>query len=179
MSAALELGLRPLRLFAVMMAIGCLAAAAATVVTATLAARAQVVVVGLAPAGQAITLSTTRATGALVVLASRPGDVSADTTDTCSLSGARHAAKISYSGVGGPTLQRDGAVLRRLAAVSSGWRDGERLTCSGPHLSQVAVVKDARRGLLLRAGLFAFVTLGAGLLAVLGFMARRRAGATR
>lgn len=173
MSAALELGLRPLRLFAAVMAVGCLVSGVATVVTAVLAARAQTTVVGEAPAGQAITLRTVRATGGLVVLASRPGDVSADAADTCTLSGAGHAAKIAYSAGGGPTLQREGAVLRTLATVAAGWQDGEQLTCSGPHLSRIAVVHDERRALGLRAGLFAVMTLGTGVMALVGFRARR------
>ena len=175
MSGVLELGLRPLRLFAVVMAVGCLLSAVATVVTAVLATRAQTTVMGEASAGQAITLRTSLATGGLVVLASRPGDVSADAADTCTLSGARHAAKIAYTARGGPTLQRGGEVLRTLATVAAGWQDGERLTCDGPHLTRIAVVHDDRRSLGLRAGLFAVMTLGTGVMALVGFRARRAA----
>lgn len=173
MSGVVQTGLRPLRLFAVVLAVGCVGFTVAALVTAAAAARAQIVVVGEAPAGRPIELRAARATGGLVVLASRPGDVSADASDRCTLSGAGHGAKVTSSGTGGPTLQRDGMLLRRLASVSGGWQDGEQLTCSGPHLTRIAVVKDARPGLLLRAALFAVVALGAGVMAAVGLRARR------
>ena len=174
MSAVVQAGLRPLRLFAVVLALGCAGFAVAAVVTGAAAARAQAVVVGEAPAGRPVTLTADRATGRLVVLASRPGDVSADASDRCTLSGAGHAAKVTSTAGGSPTLRRDGELLRPLAAVAAGWRDGEQLTCSGPHLTRIAVVSDPRRGLLLRAALFAAVAVGAGLLATAGWRARRR-----
>jgi len=174
MSAVVQAGLRPLRLFAAVLALGCVGFAVASVVTASAAARAQAVVVGEAAAGRPVTLTAERATGRLVVLAARPGDVSADASDRCTLSGAGHGAKVTSSAAGSPTLRRDGELLRPLAVVAAGWQDGEQLTCSGPHLTRIAVVSDPRRGLLLRAALFGVVALGAGVLAAAGWRARRR-----
>lgn len=170
----LELGLRPLRLFAPVMVVAFVACAVATAVTAASAATSRPTVVGSGRPGEAITLSADRASGGLVVLTARPDDASTTTADTCSLSDPRHRAKVTYSGVGGPTLTRDGATYRRFAAVKQGWIDGETLTCTGPHLQDVLVVEHDRPARLAFTGLLAFMTLGTGVMALLGLRLRRR-----
>lgn len=78
----------------------------------------------------------------------------------------------SVGGRGSP-LQLDGEALPRLGGISDGWRDGDRVVCSGAQ----EVVATQGGGALARLGLAALLvglSLVSGVLAAVG-AARRRA----
>jgi hypothetical protein len=160
--------MRPLRMFAPFMAVGAVAFAAAAVWLLSQSGGAVVTFAEGRP-GTSITIPSA-ATDPLVIYGTTsagqsPPDMQCKLTTT---TGAFVATDFGAS----TTLQ--GRTLHPLGKVTSGWRTGDTVTCTGTGVETVVLGQDSGRIHLLQGLLCGFVAFGAAIMAVLGFASRRR-----
>jgi hypothetical protein len=168
-SGVLDAGLRPLRVFATLMLVAGVGMLVAATVVVLHGVTKDVEPVATGSAGQAMTLPA--GGGTLHVLASRAGRAPFTARDTCRVQ-PRHVGTQVTIDTWPRSLTRDGVTYRSFRSVQ-GWRSGDTVTCAGPAVGQVLVVKDSRASTLLMAGLFGVAGAGGVLLGVVGRRARR------
>jgi hypothetical protein len=174
MSTFVEAGARPLRMYAVVALALAAAFAVATVICGLSIARTGTTVLGQGGPGEAITLSTAKATGGLHVLAATTGGASTTTADSCRLSddGSRALVTSDFSLSGSTSY--GGRSYRPFVSIGSGWRGGDTLTCTGPHLESVLVVRQDRLPRIALTALLGFVAVGSGVFGLVGLAFRQR-----
>lgn len=162
-----DLVTRPLRMYAPFMTAGAaLFAVAAIVLLAQTGAGMQTFVEGLPGSPFAIPAT---ATDPLVIYAVTAPDAPIPEAQ-CS------TGKTSEARVGlnfGSSVQHDGRTLQPVGELTSAWRGGDTLTCTGTGFE--AVILGHNNGLthLLQGLMAAFVALGAGTMGLVGFAIRR------
>jgi hypothetical protein len=172
MSQVMDVGLRPLRVFAPVLLVAGVGMLLAAVVVVLHGMTAQLSTVASAPAGQPMSLSAEPgASPATVHVLARRGPLSFTTADACSVSPHHSGVQVQLD-AWPRTVSHDGTTYRSFRTVS-GWRAGDTLTCTGPHLSDLLVVRDSRMGTLALAALLGFAGAGGTLLGGLGLRARR------
>lgn len=164
-----DMVMRPLRTFAPFMLVGSVCSA---LVAAWLLAHswAGVVIVAESPPGTSITMPAAN-TDTLVVYAvltagqPRP-DVSCELATTSSAWVGMNFDLIS------PTSR--GRTLEPVAKVFAGWHNGDKLTCTGDGVKTFVLGHNAGLTYLLQGLLGAFLAIGSGTFAFIGFASRRR-----
>jgi hypothetical protein len=165
-------GTRPLRIYGWVLLVASLGFLVAAAVCAVSITRTGTTVLAQGRPGAAIELSTAKASGGLKVLAARPGDAATTTADSCRLSG-NHPTSILTSAYSLSTYRYAGQAYRPFVSIGSGWQDGDTITCTGPHLSELLVVHQDRTSRIVLTALLAFVALGSGVLGIVGITLRR------
>lgn len=174
MSGVVQAGTRPLRIYGLLLLGLSAVFAVATIVCAISIAGTGTTVVGQGVANQPITLSTARATGPLHVLAATAAGASTTTQDSCRLSGDHPRTTVSSDfSVSGATTYAD-RTYQPFVKIGAGWDDGDQVTCSGPHLEGLLVIRQNRTPRILLTALLAFITIGSGVLGLAGAALRRR-----
>jgi len=163
-----ELGTRPLRMFAPFMALGAIVFAVVAVWLLSQSGGGVVTFAAGRP-GAAITIPAA-ATDPLVIYGTTstgqsPPDV------PCKLMTATGAFVAMDLG---PAVTSKGLLLHPLGQITSGWRTGDSVTCSGTGLETVTIGHDSGSRPLLAGLLTGFVAVGSGSMALLGFASRRR-----
>jgi hypothetical protein len=119
-------------------------------------------------AGTAITIPAT-ATNPLVVFAvPAPGALPLDVECTTGVSSDARVG-LNY----GPSARLNGRTLRPVGELTSSWRAGDTLTCTGTGFESVVLGHNSGLTHLLQGLLAVFAAVGAGLFAVIGFALRR------
>lgn len=175
MSQVVDAGLRPLRLFATVLLLAGIGMLLAAVVIVVHGATADVHPVAGGRAGEALRLSGP--VGTVHVLASVAGGGSFTTDDACTVAPAHAGAQVGLD-AWPRTLTLDRTTYRSFRTVK-GWRVGDTVTCTGPHVGQVVALRDSRMSTLAIAALFGVAGLGGTFLGVVGVRARRRAAGPR
>lgn len=171
MSAVVDVGTRPLRVFGpVLLVAGILMLLAAVFLGVRGATSSALEVLTEGPAGQSIALPDRSGAGSLQVMAQTADGASPTAKDVCDLSPSTSAQVSSVFSTRTTTYQ--GRSYRSFRKVGR-YPQGSSLTCTGPALERVLVAGDERTGSLLPAALFGFVGLGAVLLGALGLRLRR------
>lgn len=167
-SQLIELGVRPARIFAPVMLVGSVGFAIAAV---WLLAHSFVGVTVLAegPPGTAITMPAARSAD-LDIWAVRPAGPRPDVT--CKLATTSSSlVGMNFSPVS-PTSR--GRVLEPVADVRSGWNQGDTLTCTGDNVQTIVLGHNSGLTYLIQGLMATFVALGSGIMALIGFVSRRR-----
>jgi len=96
---------------------------------------------------------------------------------TCTLTTTSHSSVgMNFSTV---NPESNGRVLEPVADVSSGWHKGDSLTCTGEGVKALVLGRNAGMTYLLQGLLATFVATGSGVIALIGWASRRRAGRSR
>lgn len=165
------LGMRPLRMFAPFMAVGAALFAVAAIFLLAQGGAGVVIIAEGAP-GTAITMPGATNGSLDVYAATRPGqpipDVKCDLMTT-----TRARANQTY---GRLSVTSKGMTLHPVWAVTSGWRAGDTLTCTGTGFETVTLGRNNGLTHLLQGLVAAFVAVGSGIFAIIGFASRRRMG---
>jgi hypothetical protein len=166
-----NLGTRPLRTYAPLMAVGAAVFAVAAILL-LVQSGAGVDTFALGRPGTAISMPAVADGGEVVIYAvtTTPGEHVPDVE--CKLATGTHAfANFTYTGL---SVTSGGRTLNPVAHVTPGWRPGDTVTCTST--SSEALVLGRNTGLthLLQGLLCAFVALGAGTMALVGYRLPRR-----
>jgi hypothetical protein len=164
----IELGVRPARIFAPFMLVGsvCFAISAVWLLAHSLVG---VTVLAEGPPGTAITMPAARSDD-LQVWAVRPAAPRPDVT--CKLATTSAAwVGMNFSPIS-PTS--NGRVLEPVAKVLSGWNSGDTLTCTGDNVQTIVLGHNSGLTYLIQGLMATFVALGSGIMALIGFVSRRR-----
>jgi hypothetical protein len=174
MSAFVEAGARPLRIYAVVSLVMSAVFVVATVICALSISRTGTTVMGQGAPGQAITLSTDKGTGGLKVLAATAAGASTTTADSCRLSGGGSRALVSSDFSLSGATSYAGRSYAPFVAIGSGWRGGDTVTCTGPHLQALLIVRQDRLPRIALTALLALIAVGSGVFGLVGLALRRR-----
>ena len=169
-SAAIELALRPTRMFAHFMLVGSVGFAIAAIWLLAHSG-AGIVVLAEGRPGTAITMPTPSADGLVIYGVPDPdqGQTRSDVICKLETTSSAWVGSNHYT----PNATSKGRMLIPVADVNSGWNDGDTLTCAAAGYQSLVLGRNVGLTYLLQGLLCAFAAFGSGIIALIGFASRR------